>query len=574
MFLGGVGMYLIDLSHQRDISNLELQLLEQKNEEIGKFFADITGSVRLNIGSADEQQEIVSETERTDKEIQLLLENMMNSNKAFQEISLISRDGVEVAKITRSSAGVELVSIDEKLPKYSSIIIDNKSIYISDVYYALYGPMITVSAPVYNFDGVLVRVISAEVSLDLLTRSLNNAKLGYSGYLILLDNHGSLIAHGSTKSIASGTDFSKYSRVQRIARGELSDSLDDRDYYESLIDKTPVVGAGKKLNDYGWLLLAEWPLSDANALMYNIRNQIVIMTLVSILAVLLFAPLFAGRLIKPIRQLETSAAEVEKGNFEYQVDINTKDELEELGEAFNKMTVGLKRLQELKNEFVFIAAHELRTPVTAIKGYLSMVFEEADSSLSASVKKYLDTASKANDRLVQLVNDILEIARSEAGRMKIEVSSVNLSEGARAIIEEVATLAADKKIKINYQPPDNLPLVLADSARLKEIIMNFISNAIKYNRDTGSITITHEVAENKVITHITDTGYGLSLEDQKHMFEKFFRSNADVVKKVQGTGLGLFITKELVEKMGGQVWVKSEKDKGSTFSFSLPRADL
>ena len=574
MFLGGVGMYLIDLSHQRDISNLELQLLEQKNEEIGKFFADITGSVRLNIGSADEQQEIVSETERTDKEIQLLLENMMNSNKAFQEISLISRDGVEVAKITRSSAGVELVSIDEKLPKYSSIIIDNKSIYISDVYYALYGPMITVSAPVYNFDGVLVRVISAEVSLDLLTRSLNNAKLGYSGYLILLDNHGSLIAHGSTKSIASGTDFSKYSRVQRIARGELSDSLDDRDYYESLIDKTPVVGAGKKLNDYGWLLLAEWPLSDANALMYNIRNQIVIMTLVSILAVLLFAPLFAGRLIKPIRQLETSAAEVEKGNFEYQVDINTKDELEELGEAFNKMTVGLKRLQELKNEFVFIAAHELRTPVTAIKGYLSMVFEEADSSLSASVKKYLDTVSKANDRLVQLVNDILEIARSEAGRMKIEVSSVNLSEGARVIIEEVATLAADKKIKINYQPPDNLPLVLADSARLKEIIMNFISNAIKYNRDTGSITITHEVAENKVITHITDTGYGLSLEDQKHMFEKFFRSNADVVKKVQGTGLGLFITKELVEKMGGQVWVKSEKDKGSTFSFSLPRADL
>ena len=123
LFLGGVGMYLIDLSHQRDISNLELQLLEQKNEEIGKFFADITGSVRLNIGSADEQQEIVSETERTDKEIQLLLENMMNSNKAFQEISLISRDGVEVAKITRSSAGVELVSIDEKIPKYSSIII-------------------------------------------------------------------------------------------------------------------------------------------------------------------------------------------------------------------------------------------------------------------------------------------------------------------------------------------------------------------------------------------------------------------------------------------------------------------
>ena len=252
--------------------------------------------------------------------------------------------------------------------------------------------------------------------------------------------------------------------------------------------------------------------------------------------------------------------------------IKTKDEVQELGDAFNKMTAGLKRLQELKNEFVFIAAHELRTPVTAIKGYISMIFEDTKANLTDSVRQSLETVSRANDRLVQLVNDILEIARSEAGRLKIEVFAVDIRESTEAILEEVAPLAAEKKLTLVYQPPADLPLVLADTARLKEIIMNFVSNAIKYNRESGLVTITHEIADDKIVTHVADTGYGLSSEDQRHVFEKFFRSEAEIFKKIQGTGLGLFITKELVEKMGGQVWVKSEKNKGSTFSFSFPLA--
>lgn len=110
-----------------------------------------------------------------------------------------------------------------------------------------------------------------------------------------------------------------------------------------------------------------------------------------------------------------------------------------------------------------------------------------------------------------------------------------------------------------------------DMARAKEVIMNFVSNAIKYNREGGFVKVYHEVKNDVVITHVEDNGFGMSAEDQKQLFQKFFRSEAKDVQAMQGTGLGLFITKELVEKMGGTIGVKSEKGKGSTFSFSLPR---
>ena len=233
------------------------------------------------------------------------------------------------------------------------------------------------------------------------------------------------------------------------------------------------------------------------------------------------------------------------------------------------MAAGLKQLQELKNEFTFIAAHELRTPVTAIKGFLSMVFEGDAGALSDKLKQYLDPVRQANDRLIQLVNDILEIARSEAGRLKIEVSPCDMEKCVQSILTEVKPLADEKKIALQYEALPNIPQVLADELRLKEVITNFISNAIKYNNEGGWVKISHELKGDMLITNVADNGFGMSREEQNKVFEKFFRSDAAKIKSIQGTGLGLFITKELVDKMGGKIWFSSEEGKGTTFSFSL-----
>ncbi|KKU03632.1 MAG: Signal transduction histidine kinase [Parcubacteria group bacterium GW2011_GWA2_45_30] len=289
----------------------------------------------------------------------------------------------------------------------------------------------------------------------------------------------------------------------------------------------------------------------------------------SIAAVLILAPLFAARMVKPIRALQDGAREIERGNFAGRVAIKTDDELEELGESFNHMAAGLKQLQELKNEFTFIAAHELRTPVTAIKGFLSMVFEGDAGAISEKLKQYLDPVRQANDRLIQLVNDILEIARSEAGRLKVEVSPTDMEKCVRDILIELKPLADEKKISLQYEAMPDIPQVLADELRLKEIITNFVSNAIKYNNEGGWVKISHELKDNILVTSVADNGFGMSREEQKKVFEKFFRSDAAKIKSIQGTGLGLFITKELVEKMGGKVWFSSEEGQGTTFNFSL-----
>jgi len=172
----------------------------------------------------------------------------------------------------------------------------------------------------------------------------------------------------------------------------------------------------------------------------------------------------------------------------------------------------------------------------------------------------------ANDRLIQLVNDLLEIARSEAGRLKIAVSPCDVRESIAAILTEVRPLADQRKIVLTYRELEGLPQIMADPGRVKEVIMNLVSNAIKYNREGGSVEVYHEVAGRRVIIHVEDTGMGISEAEQKRVFEKFFRSESAKVGEIEGTGLGLFITKEIVEKMGGEVWFISEEGKGSRFS--------
>ncbi len=562
LILGGLVLYLIEISHRHDVSNLELQLIDQKTEEIEKFLVDTLGILQLRVGFTQK-----SEIERSQQ--QFLLKGILDENRAFSEASLIDLQGKETAKLIRDEDEAELQDVSS-LPKFKRAAggID----FMGEVYYTLSGPQMTLASPVRNRNNDIIQVLTAEVNLLAIVRSVESARLGASGYLLLLDKEGALVAYRGRGEVKSGTLLLGLERVKRILRGEILDGLGDRDRYESFFGREPVVGSGKKIPKLGWALLAEWPIADADGIVNDIRNQVLNFTLFSILAVLLLSPLLARRLTRPIRALEESAFEIEQGNFEKRVEIKTKDELEDLGNAFNKMAEGLKRLQELRNEFVFIAAHELRTPVTAIKGYLSMLLEGSGGKVTEGMKQYINPVMQANERLIQLVNDILDVARSEAGRIKIKVAPCDLRESIKAILVEVKPLADEKKIILSYTELEGLPEVVADEARVKEIVMNLVSNAIKYNRVGGFVKIYHEIADGKIIIHVEDNGIGMTRDDQEHMFEKFFRAESAKTQLIQGTGLGLFITKELVEKMQGKIWFVSEEGKGTRFSFSLPKA--
>jgi signal transduction histidine kinase len=347
---------------------------------------------------------------------------------------------------------------------------------------------------------------------------------------------------------------------------ELHSSSDNRYYSE--VTNVPVSGLTVKIPKIDWTIVVEWPLNEADTIVTNFRNTILLTVFVSIIIVIILALILAKHLINPVKKLQNASQEIEKGNFENKVIITTNDELEELGDSFNTMANGLKRLEELKNEFVYVAAHELRAPVTAVKGYMELIFDGAGGTVSPELEKLLTPVKKSNERLVNLVNDLLKVARQEAGRLEIILSRTNIVNHIVSILEEVTPLAKKRNIELRYVKKE-IPDIMINDGSFKEVIMNFVSNAIKYGNDNGFVEITHSVENNILYTTIKDNGRGMSPEDQKHLFEKFFRASDVKNSSIEGTGLGLFITKELVEKMNGTLSVQSVPGQGTTFTIGF-----
>lgn len=233
----------------------------------------------------------------------------------------------------------------------------------------------------------------------------------------------------------------------------------------------------------------------------------------------------------------------------------------------------LEKAQEvtkLKDEFVFLAVHELKTPVTAIRGFLELT-KDAEKNFPKDVQENLSSISQASDHLNQLVNDILEIARNENNAKEEVYQPADFRPIVDSVLGEVSSLMTEKKIALTVD--DKLDSkVICDQKKVKEVLVNLIGNAIKYNREGGEIYISlYKLPRRKeMMFEIRDTGYGIPKDQQDKIFQKFFRAMSKDTQDVLGTGLGLFITRMLVEKMGGKLQFSSVEHEGTTFSLTLP----
>ena len=219
-----------------------------------------------------------------------------------------------------------------------------------------------------------------------------------------------------------------------------------------------------------------------------------------------------------------------------------------------------KKANELKDLFTNMIAHELRAPLTAINGYASMVVEHKDASVHS--KEYALRIGKATERLLTIVNDLLDVARIQSGKLKVEEQTYNVSAVIAAVVNEINASAAQKNITLNTTGTD-VPLeITGDGKRMHQALINLVSNAIKYTKQ-GTITISAELKYDVVEIRVQDTGMGISAEDQKELFAPFFRVSGDEVSAITGTGLGMWITKQLIELMGGTIAVESIKGVGT-----------
>lgn len=227
----------------------------------------------------------------------------------------------------------------------------------------------------------------------------------------------------------------------------------------------------------------------------------------------------------------------------------------------------LHGFQTMRRELIGNISHEFRTPLAGIKAMVETIRDGAIDD-KEKAQDFLLRIDNEVDRLAQLVSELTELSRIETGQAKLKYEQVNLNELINEVATQLTPQAERKQLTISTEFASDIPIVLADRERVRQVIVNLLHNAIKFSDSAGRITITTRVTDNAVETDISDTGAGIPEEDQPHIFERFYK--ADKARAGGGTGMGLAIAKHIIEAHNGKIWVKSEEGKGSTFSFSLP----
>ena len=318
-------------------------------------------------------------------------------------------------------------------------------------------------------------------------------------------------------------------------------------------------------------------LAAANRSAYaSSRNLVITVSGISVVLALGLGLVLSWSLVGPIQRTETRLAEISEGDFSSRLDVPNRDELGSLAANVNRMNDELQRLYgELatasrhKSEFLANMSHELRTPLNAIIGFSQVLRQRMFGEINEKQEEYLDDILSSGNHLLSLINDVLDLSKVEAGQVELEIARLSLREALERGAVMVRERATRNDVRLSFELAPDVDLVEGDERRLRQVVFNLLSNAVKFTPPGGSITVATERSTKEVQVSVTDTGPGIAPEDQQRIFEEFQQTDVGVQQR-EGTGLGLALSKRLVELHGGRLWVESELGHGSRFVFTLP----
>jgi signal transduction histidine kinase len=351
----------------------------------------------------------------------------------------------------------------------------------------------------------------------------------------------------------------------------------------------------------GWRVFVEQPESAAFA---PVRGKIwrTALLLAACLAVGLgLSVLLARRLVRPVKQIRAAAAGIGAGAYDERIELRRRDELGGLADELNGMAASLQasvhgleqkveeRTRELqqalaelsrkgrqlevvskhKSDFLANMSHELRTPLNAIIGFSQVLRQGLFGPVNEKQQEYLDDILTSGHHLLSLINDVLDLSKVEAGQLELDVASFSLREALERGVVMVREPASKGGVALALELAPDVDLVDGDERRLRQVVYNLLSNAVKFTPKGGSVVVASAQVDGEVHVSVTDTGPGIVAEDRERIFEEFQQTDVGVQQR-EGTGLGLALSKRLVELHGGRIWVESEPGHGSRFVFTLP----
>ena len=311
--------------------------------------------------------------------------------------------------------------------------------------------------------------------------------------------------------------------------------------------------------------LADEPAVEVSTSTRAINPYLIWGGLLAAVCALILTLFLSGRILAPVEALSKAARKLSRGDFSQRVNVTTRDEVGDLATTFNRMAEELGHTEELRRNMVADVAHELRTPLSNIRGLAEAMRDgvlEADSKTLGSIHEEVML-------LTRLVEDLQELSLTEAGHLKLDIQEVDISDLARRAVDAARPRLEAKGVQLDMELPPSI-IVSGDGERLAQVVRNLLVNALNYTPEGGRIGVAVVRKGEEVEIRVTDTGVGISSEELPHIFERFYRVDKSRARATGGVGLGLTIAKRLVDAHGGQIEVQSEEGKGSTFIVTLP----
>lgn len=410
----------------------------------------------------------------------------------------------------------------------------------------------------YSMDDFIARIGEVSTSTTSLRTLLKRAsdvvgstlKASYATFVIYRDQGGYIVlGSGSTPRFVAG----EYSILKKELAKDAHDVIAvdvGKDTPFTEIAARYGISLVVPLGGVGYLLLGEqksggYKMRDVRALR-SIKNELLI-------------AIQNTRSTQEVRELNT--------HLQQRIDDATRE--------LRSSNRRLRHLDATKDEFMSIASHQLRTPLTSIKGYVSMILDGDLGKVSPAQKKVLKEAFDSSERMVNLISDFLNVSRLQTGKFVIDHVETNLEELVLHEVENLQQGAKSREITLVAKPPKkSLPPLYIDDIKVRQVVMNFIDNALYYTKEKGTVTVSVAQRNGFAEVRVTDTGIGVPLKEQEQLFTKFFRATNAHKRRPDGTGVGLFLAKKVIDGHGGEIIFESKENKGSTFGFRLPISKL
>ena len=533
-------------------NNLKESIFCRQEEIVSRLADRINDQLDLHLKLLSLRNDIQTLTSVQKKKFIL---GIFEKGGAFSQIHILDPKNREVYQFSKPGSGkTRGVSL-------RSLVFKNS---VSRVFPSDNGkPYVFLKVPLKNKYSVVARL-----GFPQLSSWIGEIKIGELGQAFIVDEKGNLIAHREAERVLAGSNFENLPVVQDFINNRESSPKRWREYFDERGKK--VVSLYKAIPRLGWAAVTQIPAEEVYQPIANMNKSMIIWTLCWTVVFLFVGLGFVKKIVDPLILLRAGAEKISGGNLDIKLNIKTGDEIEDVARNFEKMAEDLKKLETMREDLTKMVVHDLKSPLSGIMGGLDYLDSGLLGALTHDQAGIIRIAKKSSENMLALIQNILDIAKIEAGKLELKKEKVNIAELLNNKHKEFGAQAVNEEKEFALEVDQSLPEVEVEKHLIERVVNNLITNAIKHTSSKGMIRLSASKDKDFVRISVSDNGPGIPEGFREKIFEKFVQIERNKSGLRTGAGLGLTFCKMAVEAHGGKIWVEKGLDNGSSFIFTLP----